>query len=1280
MAVDITTYRAVIGLFNITTFSPKSKLKRNNFQEVLVEMFYKMMMLYLYNFKLVTLLMFFIDYVTMENDLSIETYLLEMTCLTTLWGFIGVTCAVYATLSMLSMALLGCVLLVITYKLSKMLTGAWWVAILMFFRLLTFLHHTKFIPDGKIRILKGVIILVGLSQLLYSLGPGCIHDLIIILSNDVEKNPGDKMKFMTCNINQGIAQGMASPRFVDLCITTKQLGADFVALSEAGKNLNLSELGIDGYHAPLYTTVHQHGRGLLLYIKEDIPFKVRTDLTPDLEMCWVEIVVSRKRLLLGSGYRSPCNEMQLNSSIDNFNSKLKAGLDKAVSEKRYDVIAYTGDFNSRSTLFYPLDRDTYAGNALYNTNSQLGFEQLIHEPTRITTTSKTCIDLAFTNTPGFVYSSEVLPPVGGSDHCATLLIFDLDTLVPGTASNKKTWKYSDCDINVLNTSIAEVDWLGLFAENNVNTITLEFCSTLLNVFSQCIPTKIRKIKKKDMPWMTEEIRRALNKRDKLYKKFMRDNTEVNKNLYNLQVNSVRQLITQRKQFCETETLVELENHSNSTKYYWNVIKSLLGKKFVSGIPTLYQDGLSSVFSSDDEKSRAFLSIYTNKFHHDLNFDCGLPCFIGRTACSLDYIITDYKEVRELLLELDPSKSEGPDGITAMMLRMAAPALARPLSLLFNRILNDQIFPDCWKEGTIIPIYKNKGSRGDINMYRPVTLLNVLSKVLERIIHKRMLAHLLKNNLLFVNQSGFLPGHGTDFQIISIVDYISQAFEENCEVRGVFLDIESAFDKVPHKLLLHKIKAYGFGPEVMNLLTSYLANRKVRTKVNGHVSEWSRTNFINSGVPQGSILGPLMFLIYINDLPEVIKAKTYIYADDTSIYLKVPRNSSISESHRKLQTDLNNIYLWSSKWKLTFKPSKTREVIFCKNEHRDHPKLSLNNDEIIRVHCHTHLGVVLDESLSWKEHICYVREKSDRMLNPLSALKYKVSSKHLELMYKSFVLSVLEYGSIFYDSAADCYLEGLDRVHYRAALIVAGTIQGTSATKLFKTLGWKSLKSRRKDRKAIFMHKVKLEKVPTYVSSIYGNLINQSTRSNIRDRREFRLPPGLSAKYRKSPAISALVEWTNLSAHVRTSPTLNTFKNRVEKATYSMGRKCILTPRLTLPRSAEIKINKLRSDLAVKVDFNRHNFPNSEDVTCQCGFHRQTKVHLLLDCPVTANARQQYVAGLHALNDFDATSQYVRKSKIKKVELILYGDKNLPDNTNIKLMHLLATYVDQIEYI
>ena len=235
------------------------------------------------------------------------------------------------------------------------------------------------------------------------------------------------------------------------------------------------------------------------------------------------------------------------------------------------------------------------------------------------------------------------------------------------------------------------------------------------------------------------------------------------------------------------------------------------------------------------------------------------------------------------------------------------------------------------------------------------------------------------------------------------------------------------------------------------MKSYLLDRKVRVKVDGHLSDWSENGYINAGVPQGSVLGPLLFLIYINDLPDNLEHRTCIYADDTSLFIGFDKNRPLESL--QLQNDLIRLSQWATTWRMTFKAEKSADIVFTspRGNIQNIPSLLFNNEVIPSKTNQKHLGMTLDRKLKFADHVEILADKLSKTINPMRKLANILTTKHLETIYQSFILPLIDYGDIIYNAAPDYSLLRLDQIHYQAACIVSGCIKGSNKIKVFKNL-------------------------------------------------------------------------------------------------------------------------------------------------------------------------------------------------------------------------------------
>ena len=340
----------------------------------------------------------------------------------------------------------------------------------------------------------------------------------------------------------------------------------------------------------------------------------------------------------------------------------------------------------------------------------------------------------------------------------------------------------------------------------------------------------------------------------------------------------------------------------------------------------------------------------------------------------------------MIRKINPNKETGSDGLSGQMLLLCDDSVVLPLHIIFINILSTSIYPDMWKLANVTPIFK-KGDKQLINNYRPISLLPICGKIFEKIIFNNLYNYLHLNGLITKNQSDFRPGDSTTNQLLYLGDEIHHAFDspESLEVRAVFLDISKAFDKVWHVGLIFKLEQNGMSGGLLKLFGNYLSNRKQRVVLNGSYSEYS---IIKSGVPQGFVLGPLLFLIYINDLESNIKSNIKFFADDTMIF-SIVKDSGISAN--ELNHDLDIIHKWAHQWELEFNPDTTKqatEVLFsCKKSNSIHPQILFNGTVVVKMSEQKHLGLVLYSKLSFEKHLTEKIIKANKNLGIIKHVFY-----------------------------------------------------------------------------------------------------------------------------------------------------------------------------------------------------------------------------------------------------------------------------------------------------
>ena len=492
---------------------------------------------------------------------------------------------------------------------------------------------------------------------------------------------------------------------------------------------------------------------------------------------------------------------------------------------------------------------------------------------------------------------------------------------------------------------------------------------------------------------------------------------------------------------------------------------------------------------------------------------------------------------------------------------------------------------------------------------------------------------------------------------------------------MFLDISKAFDKVWHEGLLFKLKQNGIEGKLLTLLSSYLTNRKQRVVLNGNCSDWK---YIESGVPQGSVLSPLLFLIDINDLERDIISKIKFFADDTMLY-SIVHDEYVSAY--ELNHDLELIRNWAYQWKMSFNPDPNKqavELIFSqKKKIPDHPPLFFNGVRVEAVENHKHLGLILDSKINFNLH---VNEKIAIARKGIGIIRYLSSftpTKTLDQIYKMFVRPHLDYCDVIYHTPHSInpfdntinltsHMENVERVQYQAALAITGCWQGTNRNKLYDELGWESLSDRRWSRRLVLFYKVFWYNSPSY---LYQHIPHQ--RIPIYGRRSptiFHEIKCRTSKYMHSFFPSCVKSWNNISNDIRNSVSLCKFKSNLfslirppRKSTFNIhdpiGIKNIFRLRLGL--------SKLKSHKK------RHNFLDTPRDTCDCNLAPEDTVHYFLNCPTFTFCRHSLVnTVLHII------SKYNLAHLIDNVYIYLYGHSNISASDNRHILLATIKYINE----
>ena len=475
---------------------------------------------------------------------------------------------------------------------------------------------------------------------------------------------------------------------------------------------------------------------------------------------------------------------------------------------------------------------------------------------------------------------------------------------------------------------------------------------------------------------------------------------------------------------------------------------------------------------------------------------------------------------------------GPDGFHPRILKELSKSIMVPLCRIFNKSIMEGRLPNEWKEAHITPIHK-KGPKTSPGNYRPVSLTSVVGKLMESIVRDKLVSHMMENQLFCDTQHGFVPGRSCMTQLLVTLELWSEMMDVGDPIDVIYLDFRKAFDTVPHKRLIRKLKAYGIKGDILTWIRNFLSGRRQRVVVNGKLSSWEE---ILSGIPQGSVLGPILFVIFINDLPDEVMCTAKIFADDTKLFHCI--NSQ--EDRVRLQDDLNRLVEWSRKWQMSFNASK------CKVLHigPSNPgyEYNMSSTALEPTTDEKDLGVTIDQDLKFHLHVSKAVNKASRMLGLVRATFTCLDELTLPKLFTTMVRPHLEYGNVIWSPRFRRDRLEVEKIQRRATKLIP-SLRNMPYSDRLEALKLPSLYHRR--RRGDMMQTFKILKGIDRLDP--GDFFSLADKSLTRGH-SLKIVKQRSRLTLRQNAFSQRVinDWNALPAHVIDSPTLNTFKSRIDK--------------------------------------------------------------------------------------------------------------------------------------
>ena len=802
-------------------------------------------------------------------------------------------------------------------------------------------------------------------------------------------------------------------------------------------------------------------------------------------------------------------------------------------------IILLGDFN-KNLLEDNLDKEWQ------NLTLSLGLTQLISQPTRVTSSSKTLIDHIYTSNEDNISSVSVNKQTI-SDHYAILGNRKLNYCVNKHSHQTITYRsFKRFDENSFTNDLRQVPWEILESFDDVSECVQVWNLLFLEIVNKHAPLKQHRVRKEHQPeWLSPEIIDSIKERNK-------HKINGNRNSYIFFRNKVSSMIrTAKSKMYKTK----IEKGKDDPRTIWKIFKEYGASRKTATNEII--NGLKEndqLISDDKEMANVFNQYFVNvaaqlkgpieksDFKHITEFvNSKVP---NNTSFSIPAINSSF--VQNFLKSLDVSKATGLDCIGPKILKIAPDILCPSISYLVNKSLTSGIFPQPWKEAKISPIFKT-GSKDDVNNYRPISILPTLSKIIEKWIQKHLMSFLNSHNLLHEKQSGFREGHSTESALILMIDSWLKAINDGKFVGCLMVDFRKAFDLVDHSLILQKLKLYKCDENSLSWFNSYLSNRTQRVSMN---NKFSASEPIRYGVPQGSILGPLMFLIFINDLPLVLKTavtSTDLYADDTTAY-------DIQSNMQTLQQNLQNALILLNKWcrenGMVINTDKTKVMLITSRQKRSNLQdnnLELNfNDVDLKLSSNEKiLGVQIEENLLWNSHFQYISKKIASNLWLLSQIKSFLSVDDKLLFYNAYIRPHIEYCSVIWGNSTYLNIKKMTKLQRRACKLILGSEYRhlDEACDHLKILSFNESVFL---NKAKMMYKIANSIAPSYLINLF-QMRNSSddTISNLRTvtNRNFLIPKPKLNLFKNSLSYSGAIIWNSIPLEIKNSNSLNMFVNK-----------------------------------------------------------------------------------------------------------------------------------------
>jgi hypothetical protein len=632
-----------------------------------------------------------------------------------------------------------------------------------------------------------------------------------------------------------------------------------------------------------------------------------------------------------------------------------------------------------------------------------------------------------------------------------------------------------------------------------------------------------------LPWFNVKLKRLCKKKNRRFKKAKKSGKAKDWLEYTTH-KKITEKALRASRWDYVNSILQAGLEKGNTKPFWKYIKAQRQDNI--GIAPLKSNG--TLFTDSKSKSEILNQQFKSVFTNDDNADP--PTLPGTPFPPIRPLSISVHGVYKLLDNINIPKAAGPDQVPGRLLQCMASELAPIFHYIFDQSLSTGNLPADWTQANVAPIFK-KGSKHLAANYRPVSITCITCKLFEHIVCKHIMDHVETHNILSDLQHGFRSGRSCESQLITTIQDIASSFDTKKQIDIAILDFSKAFDTVPHNGLLSKLQHYGIDGKITIWISNFLKNRTQRDIVDG---ESCSPVTVYSGVPQGTVLGPILFLLHIHDLPSVVTSKVRLFADDCLLYREIDN----ANDQFVLQEDLKSLENWGTKWGMRFNATKCHIMQVSRKRNPLHTFYSLSGQILKEVREAQYLGVTIDSNIDWTKHISSLASKANAKLAFLQRNLKGCPQKLKEIAYFSLVRSQIEYSSSVWNPHQKGNIAKLERVQRKAARFVKGNYSYTeSVTEMLQALKWQTLAHRRENMRLTLFYKIVNGLVAVPTESI---LIPADGRTRANHNLKFRHIQANCQAYKQSFFPATIKVWNGLSSDLIEAPSLTSFKNQLVK--------------------------------------------------------------------------------------------------------------------------------------